>query len=58
MGREYVSKLRPPTGLLLIPKIKYMSIDSHGGMILTGEREELGEKPVPVQVCPPQTHMD
>jgi hypothetical protein len=27
-------------------------------MILTGEREELGEKPVPVQVCPPQTHMD
>jgi hypothetical protein len=25
-----------------------MNMESHGGMILTGETEELGEKPVPV----------
>jgi hypothetical protein len=27
---------------------------SHGGMILTGETKELGEKPVVVPPCPPQ----
>jgi hypothetical protein len=32
----------------------YMSIESPGGMILTGENEELGEKPVLVILCPPQ----
>jgi hypothetical protein len=26
---------------------------SHGGMISTGETEELGEKPAPVPLCPP-----
>jgi hypothetical protein len=31
-----------------------MSAKSHGGMILTGKTEELGEKPVPVPLCPPQ----
>jgi hypothetical protein len=31
-----------------------MSMESHGGMILTGEPEELGEKTVPVPLCPPQ----
>jgi hypothetical protein len=31
-----------------------MSFESDGGMILTGETEELGEKPVPVRLCPPQ----
>jgi len=31
-----------------------MSLESDGGMILTGETEELGEKPVPVPLCPPQ----
>jgi hypothetical protein len=25
-----------------------------GGMMLTGKTEELGENPVPVQLCPPQ----
>jgi hypothetical protein len=30
-----------------------MSLESDGGMILTGETEELGEKPVPVPLCPP-----
>jgi hypothetical protein len=27
-------------------------MESHGGMILTGGNEELGEKPVPVPLCP------
>jgi hypothetical protein len=32
----------------------YMSVESHGGMILTGEIKELGERPVPLPLCPPQ----
>jgi hypothetical protein len=32
-----------------------MSLESDGGMIyLQGKTEELGEKPVPVPLCPPQ----
>jgi hypothetical protein len=32
-----------------------MSLESHCGMIyLQGKTEELGEKPVPVPLCPPQ----
>jgi hypothetical protein len=31
-----------------------MSLESDGGMILTGETEELEEKLVPVPLCPPQ----
>jgi hypothetical protein len=27
---------------------------SYGGMVLTGDTEEIGEKPVPVPLCPPQ----
>jgi hypothetical protein len=30
-----------------------MSMESHGGMLLTGKTDELGVKPVPVQHCPP-----
>jgi hypothetical protein len=30
-----------------------MSMESSGGMILTGESEELREKPVPVPLFPP-----
>jgi hypothetical protein len=31
-----------------------MSVESHGGMIVTGKTEELREKkPVPVPLCPP-----
>jgi hypothetical protein len=29
-------------------------MEKRGGMILTGETEELGEKSVPLPVCPPQ----
>jgi hypothetical protein len=36
-----------------------MSLESDGGMIFTGKTEELGEKPVPVPLCPPyKSHMD
>jgi hypothetical protein len=36
-----------------------MSLESDGGIILTGETEELAEKPVPVPLCPPQiVHTD
>jgi hypothetical protein len=31
----------------------YMSMESHGGMILTGKEDELGEKPVPEPLFPP-----
>jgi hypothetical protein len=36
MGWDYVSELRPPTGLLLIPTW-HMSMENHGGMISAGE---------------------
>jgi hypothetical protein len=36
---DSVSKLRPPTDLLLIPR--YVGMKNHGGMILTGKIEEL-----------------
>jgi hypothetical protein len=31
-----------------------MSMESHGGMILTKETKKRGEKPVPVPLCPSQ----
>jgi hypothetical protein len=41
MGWDYVSELQSPIGLLVILHVIYE--DSHGGMILTGKRKELGE---------------
>jgi hypothetical protein len=41
MGRDYVSELQPPTGILLITHM--ICMENHGGMILKGETEELGE---------------
>jgi hypothetical protein len=35
----YVSELRPPTGLLFIPQV-IMVMESHGGIILTGENHK------------------
>jgi hypothetical protein len=32
--------------------------EAHGGMILTGETEGLGEKPVPVSLWPPHITLD
>jgi hypothetical protein len=31
-----------------------MSMESNGEMIMTGENEELGERPVPITICSPQ----
>jgi hypothetical protein len=31
-----------------------MNMEIHGGMIMTGETEELAEKPVPLPLYPPQ----
>jgi hypothetical protein len=44
--------MRGSTGVLFIP-----SVHEYGEMILTGETELLGEKPVPLSLCPPQFHM-
>jgi hypothetical protein len=32
----------------------YMSMESNGGMMMTGKREQLGGKPIRVPLCPPQ----
>jgi len=45
---ENVSEPRPPTGLLFI------SMERHGGMIVTAENRRNCTKPVPVTLCPPQ----
>jgi hypothetical protein len=31
-----------------------MGVEGHGGMVWTGEAEQLGETPIPVPICPPQ----
>jgi hypothetical protein len=49
-GWDYVSELQIRKGLLFIPQ----NMVSHGVRILTGEKEEFGEKPAPVPLCPPQ----
>jgi hypothetical protein len=54
MGWDYVSELRPPTGLLFIPVTIYCMSMEPRGMILTGKDEEFGEKPVPVPLLLPQ----
>jgi hypothetical protein len=46
VGCDYVSELQPPTGLLFIPRW-YMSMESHGGMILTGEKWRTRRKTCP-----------
>jgi hypothetical protein len=37
MGRDYVSELQPPTGVLFIPQVIYEHVENHGGMMLTEE---------------------
>jgi hypothetical protein len=44
---------RPSTGLLFVLQAKHC-MEIHGAMALTGETEELVEKPVPLSLCPPQ----
>jgi hypothetical protein len=42
MGWDYISELRPETGILFIPQvIQYMSTDNHGEMISTGKTPDL-----------------
>jgi hypothetical protein len=53
MGWEYVTELRPPTDLLLIPPDD-MWVWIYGEMIFAGKTQELGEKPVPDPRGPPQ----
>jgi hypothetical protein len=48
---ETMSQLWPLTGILFILQMIYVSIESHGGMILTGE------KSVPLPLCH-KSHMD
>jgi hypothetical protein len=47
-GWDYVSELRPPTGLLFTSRW-YMSMEPWWH-----DAGDLGEKPVPVPLCPPQ----
>jgi hypothetical protein len=53
MGRDYVSELRPPTGLFFIPQV----ISEYGQPRWNNtdrKTEELGEIPFPVGLCQPQ----
>jgi hypothetical protein len=53
MGRDYVSELRPSTGLFFSPKMLYECGELWWNDI-TGKTEELGEKPVPMLFHPTQ----
>jgi hypothetical protein len=37
MGWDYVSERRPPTGLLFIPHVRYISMENNGGIMSTEE---------------------
>jgi hypothetical protein len=53
IGWDYVSELRLPAGLLVIPQVM-CEYGEPRGMILTGKEEELTEKPVAMQIYPAQ----
>jgi hypothetical protein len=57
MGWDCISELRPLTGLPFITPSD-VQVCSHGWTTLTGETEELRERPVRVPLCTPQSHMD
>jgi hypothetical protein len=54
LGWDYVSELRPPTGLLFIPQIIYEYGEPWWNDIDSEKPNKFGEKPVPVPLCPPQ----
>jgi hypothetical protein len=56
MGWDYVSKLRPPTGLVFVPHmfLHHIWVWSSHGMVLTGKTEELEENSVALPLCPRQ----
>jgi hypothetical protein len=53
MGWDYVSELRSPARLFLSP-MWWLSVESHGGIILTEENRRTRRKLVPEPLCPPQ----
>jgi hypothetical protein len=54
MGWDYVSELRPATGLLFIPQIIYEYGEPRWNDTDRGKPKNSREKPVPVPLCPPQ----
>jgi hypothetical protein len=48
VGRRF--RTAATNGPIVHPQVIY-DMDSHGGMILTGKTEELGEKPLPMPIC-------
>jgi hypothetical protein len=54
MGWDYVSELRPKTDLLFFPQMIYEYAALVEWWYWQGKIEELGEKPVPVPLCPSQ----
>jgi hypothetical protein len=62
IGWDYVSELLPTMGLLSVPQIIHMRVESHGGMILTGENQRSWSKPSPITtlstINPTRTKLD
>jgi hypothetical protein len=54
MRSDDVSELQPPTGLLFILQVIYEFGEPRWNDTDRGKTEELGEKPVPVPLRPPQ----
>jgi hypothetical protein len=57
MGWDYVSELRPPTGLLFIPRC-FMSMENHGGITLTGKPRKSKENMSQCQFVHHKSRMD
>jgi hypothetical protein len=53
MGWDYVYELLPLTDILFVPQMIWVW-RAMVGWYWQGKTEELGEKPVPVPLCPPQ----
>jgi hypothetical protein len=53
MRREIVSEMQPPTGLLFVPQMIYEYGEPWWNNIAR-KTEEVGDKPVPVPLYPPQ----
>jgi hypothetical protein len=54
MGRDYVSELLPLTDILFILQMIYEYGERRWNDIDRGKPKIIGEKPVPVPLCPPQ----
>jgi hypothetical protein len=58
MGWDYVSELRPPTGLLFIPQMTGEYRELRWNDIDGGKPKKIEEKPVPVPISPPQIPLE